>query len=170
MYPIFRRIDLTKNLMKKFLSTEKPKISGRFTTIPVDLFRIETAAKINLREKTKQQLKNSMSYDYTVAADGLIHAAIGDFFIGPNGLSLRPAEVNNWDIISSYKGKFKIVCLPKGLKLPTELILLHERGDHYSLQTAISCPIEDLNKRMTELLKPLERMTKEDYFKRYPLY
>jgi len=92
-----------------------------------------------------------------------------DYFVTPNGLSLRPAGINNWDIIWTYKGKFRVVYIPAGVEIPEGLVLILERGDHYSLQTTVSISLQELNKKMTDFLKPFERLSREEFSERFPL-
>ena len=113
------------------------KIRGRYTeTVPLTLFRIcGKSRNIVLREYAVQTAKGSRSYDLTLAEDGLVHPApLDDVFIGPNGASLRPAGINMWDIVSSRAGITNVLEIPEGVKIPEGLVLLHEHGDHYSLQ------------------------------------
>jgi hypothetical protein len=41
----------------------------------------------------------------------------------------------------------------EGRVLPTEWIVIHERDDHYSLQTTEPIPLETLNQRLTKFLE-----------------
>jgi hypothetical protein len=145
------------------------KIIGSYSSFPETLFRIETESQVRLREQNIQLARKSRSYDYTIGKNGLVNPVVGDLYIGPNGMSLRPAEINNWDIISSYEGDFQIVVIPKSTSIPLELVLLHERGDHYSLQTSVPCRIDELNSRITKFLRPMQRISREEYFEKYPL-
>jgi len=113
--------------------------------------------------------KNSQSYDFTIGENGLINPMESDYFVTPNGLSLRPAGINNWDIIWTYKGKFRVVYIPAGVEIPEGLVLILERGDHYSLQTTVSISLQELNKKMTDFLKPFERLSREEFSERFPL-
>ena len=73
------------------------------------------------------------------------------------------------DILSTYSGKCEVVMIPEGTKLPADLILIHEHGDHYSLQTTKPITPTDLNKTLTSFIKPFERLSKEDYYNRFPI-
>lgn len=68
------------------LSTKASKTMKRFKTFPIDLFRILKSDKIKLREKEAQKKKDSISYDFTLKEDKLIHPTEGDTYSGPNGL------------------------------------------------------------------------------------
>lgn len=54
-------------------------------------------------------------------------------------MSLRPSGLHMWDILTTFSGKFFIIKIPKDTKLPDDLVLMLEHGDHYSLQTAGYC-------------------------------
>lgn len=43
-----------------------------------------------------------MPYDFTPGEDNLYHPTIGDKYLGPNGLSLRPLGVNLADIVDRF--------------------------------------------------------------------
>lgn len=143
----------------------------RFRVFPMDLFRICQAKKVTLREFEAQKKKGSRSFDYILNEDKLIHASVGDTFVRPNGLSLRPRGINMWDILSTWagRGKTNVLVIPQGTIIPDDLVLIHEHGDHYSLQTTISRTPRDLNSSLTKFMDPFEMMTKEEYFERYPL-
>ena len=68
-------------------------------------------------------------------------------------------------------GIIPFACVPKlsaGLVIPPELVLIHERGDHWSMQTAVPCKPSVLNSRLTSLLAPCQGISKDSYFTRYP--
>lgn len=141
----------------------------RFRVFPMDLFRICQTKKVTLREFEAQKKKGSRSYDYILTEDKLIHPAVGDTFVKPNGLSLRPQGINMWDILSTWSGKTNVLVIPKDTVVPDDLVLIHEHGDHYSLQTSISRTPRDLNASLTKFMDKFELMSKNDYFDRYPL-
>jgi hypothetical protein len=124
-------------------------------------------------------------------------------------MSVRPRGPNMWEILDNCRGICNVWIIPKGTPLPNELVLMHERGDHFSVQTtgtmsfiAISLHFQDcisvfgkgicyknmfsclflqlvaftvackprvLNARLTEFMKPLEMISKDEYFKRFSL-
>ena len=115
-----------------------PTIVTRFRKVPVTLYRMQGAIKPLLREHGKQVALNRSAYDYTIGADGFMHPAVGDEFIGPNGMSLRPVGPTLLEILSSFRGKH-VFEIAEGAIIPDGLALLHEHSDHYSLQTAVKC-------------------------------
>lgn len=147
------------------------KIIARYDEIPLTLFRIcGKSRNIVLREYEVQIAKGSTSFDVTLADDGLIHPApLDNVFIGPNGASLRPAGINMWDILSMRSGPTNILEVPAGLKLPKELVLLHEHGDHYSLQCTSPMKRKEVEAIMNQFIKDFPFYPKIEYFKKYPL-
>ena len=67
--------------------------------------RLSNAMKqVVTREKKAQQAKGLHSYDYTATSQGTIEPApLSDVFIGPNGLSLRPAGRAMYELVTSKK-------------------------------------------------------------------
>jgi hypothetical protein len=156
------------NAAKRF---SHDKIIGRYSVLPIKLFRITTKNKsIRLREQGKQLARGSRAFDYTISPDGKIHPApLDGTFCGPNGASFRPATINMWDILSKTKGNTYVLELPEGTKLPDELVMLHERDDHYSLQCTVAMTPDQLSKRMNAFISSFEAYPKETYYERYPL-
>lgn len=152
------------------VTTNKQKLIARYTTVPLKLFRIVGSNnKVILREKEKQFSKGSRSYDYTASSDALLHPApLDDYFIGPNGASLRPAGGQMWEILSTQTGVVKVIEIPEGTHLPPDMVILHEHTDHYSLQTTKSIKPSVFSKNVTEFLSKFEVYPKEVYFERYP--
>lgn len=151
---------------------ERQKIIARYTQqFPISLFRICGKSRaVRLREYAVQTAKGSRVFDVTLAEDNLIHPApLDDIFIGPNGASLRPAGINLWDIISGKQGTVNLLEIPAGSKLPDGLVLLHEHGDHYSLQCTRSMTRKALEALMNEFLKDFPFYSKDEYFNKYPL-
>lgn len=148
------------------------KIIGRYTdTVPLALFRIcGKSRNVILREHAVQMAKGSRSYDLTLAEDGLVHPApLDDVFIGPNGASLRPAGINMWDIVSSRRGITNVLEIPDGVMIPEGLVLLHEHGDHYSLQCTKPIKRKALEGLMNQFIADFPFYSKEEYFSKYPL-
>ncbi|KAL3468729.1 hypothetical protein BJX99DRAFT_265873 [Aspergillus californicus] len=53
--------------------------------------------------------------------------------------------------------------------LPDDLILVHEFGDHYSLQARKEMTVEELNAKINAFLTSKgQRFTKEEWLQRYP--
>ena len=78
--------------------------------------------------------------------------------------------INLWDILSSYAApNIYVFVVPQGVHIPHDLILLHERGDHFSLQTSIPCSPQNLNSRLSDFMSDKIVLTKEEFFSRYPL-
>jgi len=144
-------------------------IIGRYRTLPVELFRIQSCMNVRLREHERQMKAGRKAFDLRLhEADRKVHPAEGDVFIGPNGMGMRPAGPVFAEIVANFRGS-NIFVLPKGLELPTELNLLHEHSDHYSMQTSMPVSLAALNRRLTELMSGMELIDKEEYFRRFPI-
>lgn len=145
------------------------QIIGRFSRVPIGLFRVQTVEKVKLREYFRQQQQNRTSFDFKLHPDKKIHPAIGDEWVGPNGMSLRPGGYVMGEVVANFRGNV-VYHIPKDTELPDDLVLLHEHSDHYSMQTAKMCTEKQLNDKLTEfLLQYAEKMTKNEYFEKFPM-
>jgi hypothetical protein len=124
----------------------------RFKKIPVTLYRLQGRLPVMLRDKATQLAAGRASYDLSLRDDGLVHPAPGTTFMGPNGMSLRPATETMLAISKQFRGQVTVYRLSEGLELPSGLVVLHERDDHFSLQTDEPIALETLNERLTDLL------------------
>ncbi len=137
----------------------------RFFQVPLPLVRIGRLP-VALRDFETQMAKRSSSFDLKLR-DGLVHPAVGDKFIGPNGMSLRPRDSEKMkEIVAKWKGeKDRVYHLYEGMVLPEGLVILHEHSDHYSLQTTEPCTLPELNAKITELLEGVVSQEREDYLR-----
>eukprot|EP01012_Entosiphon_sulcatum_P021577 TRINITY_DN26412_c0_g1_i1.p1 TRINITY_DN26412_c0_g1~~TRINITY_DN26412_c0_g1_i1.p1 ORF type:complete len:162 (+),score=29.97 TRINITY_DN26412_c0_g1_i1:103-588(+) len=144
-------------------------IFGRFTTLPVTLYRLQPKLPVALRNLAEQQALKRAAWDIKVHSDGLVHPAVGDEFIGPNGMSLRPKGSQALAVVMmAWKGpKPAIYALPQGLVLPERLVCLHEHTDHYAMQPAKAMTLDELNSALTELLQSVQTITEEELMKDY---
>ena len=137
---------------------------SRFKHIPVTLYRLQSKLPTRLRDHATQMAAGRQSYDLKRNPDdGLVHPAQGETFTGPNGMSLRPATENMLHIAKNYRGNVTVFRLQEGLQLPEGLVLLHERDDHYSLQTDEPVELETLNDRITALLENCPTQTRDQF-------
>ena len=146
------------------------RLLGRYASAfpPVDLFRFAGQAK--LRERGAQTALGRASFDYVKGADGLVHPANGEYFIGPNGCSLRPAGPVLYELVAHRPGNTRLVLIPAGTPMPAGFVVLHEHTDHFSLQTAVPCTPQDLDKRLNAFFKRMTTvLTRDEYLTRYPL-
>eukprot|EP00300_Choanocystis_sp_HF-7_P033531 c45891_g1_i1.p1 GENE.c45891_g1_i1~~c45891_g1_i1.p1 ORF type:complete len:166 (+),score=33.38 c45891_g1_i1:29-499(+) len=134
----------------------------RFTRLPVTLYRIQARLPVALRDYQSQTAKGRTSYDLTLH-NGLVLPAQGDTWIGPNGMSLRPRTEKMISILREFKGEPTIYALLEGMRLPPDLVLLHEHSDHYSLQTAVPIELPHLNSKLTALMQSLTSQTKQQF-------
>ncbi len=150
----------------RYFSAKQKHRLTKFQVVPETLFHIATSKKIALRDYNVQMALGRTSFDFVSEPSGLILPS-KDFFEKPNGMSLRPEGVNMWDILGRFNNKVEIQIIPAGTPIPSELVLCHEHGDHYSLQTSEPVTPKVLNERLTAFLASMERISKEEYFKRY---
>lgn len=136
------------------LSARKQKVSY-YKKLPVTLYRIQKTDVTTLREYESQMAKNRKSYDVTLDENGLVKVATGEEWIGPNGMSLRPATDSMLRIAQAFRGEQRVYRLDEGMELPDGLIVLHERDDHYSMQTTEPCTLEELNQKITNLIQEI---------------
>jgi hypothetical protein len=129
-----------------------PKLLGRYTkTFPITLFRLQPQKEVKLREFIRQQEKDLTYFDFRLMNDGLIHPQSTEYFVFPNGMSMRPTGKKLENFLKSFRGKC-IYMVKEGTKIPDNLVLLHEHTDHYSLQTSVPCKEDELNERLTKFL------------------
>ena len=138
-------------------------IVSRFKRLPVTLYRLQGRLPVSLRDYAKQMAAGRQSYDLKTHDDGKVHPAHGDTWIGPNGMSLRPATENMLHTAKNYRGNVTVYRMQEGMDMPDGLIVLHERDDHYSLQTDEPVELETLNDRLTEFLKTLPTQTRDQF-------
>lgn len=124
-----------------------------------------------MRERQAQLMKQSNSFDFIGGKDGFVHPAVGDKYRAPNGISLIPGGNTFWHIAADWRGSPLITFIPEGTTLDDSLnlVLIRERNEHYSLQTTIPISLKDLNAKLTKYMSQFERLTKDQYVKRYPI-
>ncbi len=83
------------------------------------------------------------------------------------GASLRPANKKMVEILKNWERKPTIFRLYEGMQLPEDLVLIHERDDYYSLQTAIATDLEDFNAKITKIMQEAAQQTREQFFQLY---
>jgi hypothetical protein len=137
------------------------KYSDKF---PYTLFAIQKSKvpKLKLREQAEQLAKNLSNYD-CVAVDGNILPLAEDKYIQPNGMSLRPNTLQEWNLIADRGGKVYVVEIPFGSPIPEDMILVHEFLDHFSLQPARVMPVEDFNIKVSKFLRTLRVYTRAEW-------
>jgi len=101
------------------MASNMRKLLGRYTTVPLQLYRLQSGHATRLRDfeqqKKKQKTPGPFSFDLKLREDGLVHPALGDVFIGPNGASMRPAGPMFYEIASHFRGKNSLVItIPQG--------------------------------------------------------
>ena len=90
----------------------------------------------------------------------------GDTFHTPNGMSLRQANDKMMNILNNFRGDpnlLRIYRMQENSRVPEGMMLILEHTDHYSLQTSIEQSLADFNAKLTEYLKSLPSLTKEQF-------
>ncbi|KAI8721662.1 hypothetical protein NCS52_00308300 [Fusarium sp. LHS14.1] len=139
-----------------------------FGKFPKELFRVNNGPQIKLRVLRP----NRHIYDI-VPENGLAlpKALNPSSYIAPNGASLRPNSQYQQSLVSwRFRGNDTIVySVPEGTTLPDDLLLVHERSDHYSLQPAMAMAVDDLNTKITQfLMNNAMVLTREEWLEVYP--
>eukprot|EP00160_Parvularia_atlantis_P019740 Unigene7874_Nuclearia_a/m.24187 Unigene7874_Nuclearia_a/g.24187 ORF Unigene7874_Nuclearia_a/g.24187 Unigene7874_Nuclearia_a/m.24187 type:complete len:155 (-) Unigene7874_Nuclearia_a:57-521(-) len=143
---------------------------GRFRVVPLVLYRVQGGRETRLREHGAQQKLKRHSFDLRVYPDGLVHPNKTDTFIGPNGASLRPMGPVLKEVLATFRGRRPFVfTIPKDTPVPTDLVLLHEHTDHYSLQCDRPMPLSELNARLTRFLADCRSQTLDEFLKEHPV-
>ncbi|KAK5995918.1 hypothetical protein PT974_04337 [Cladobotryum mycophilum] len=119
-----------------------------FRHIPKQLFRVNNGPRIGLRPWAP----GLRSYD-VVLEDGRVQprALSPSTYKSPNGVSMRSNSPHQRLLISRlYKAQNLVIyAIPAGTRLPDDLLLVHERADHYSLQPARDMGLKELNNQVT---------------------
>ncbi|WOO78417.1 uncharacterized protein LOC62_02G001964 [Vanrija pseudolonga] len=135
----------------------KPYIMKRYTQLPFSLYRTQPGLPVRLRSYEEQAALGRSSFD-VVLHDGLVlPMPEGAVYTTPNGMSLRPLGENFERILRGFRGEPQIYALRGGITLPEGLVVLHERTDHYSLQTTVPLTLAQFNDTLTEFLRSLPR-------------
>ncbi|KAL7917209.1 hypothetical protein ACQKWADRAFT_307338 [Trichoderma austrokoningii] len=146
----------------------RSRLLGVFQTFPKELFRVNNGRAIQLRVWTPTR----RSYDI-LTRDELVDPKALDpqTYSAPNGASLRPNSPYQQSLVSwRFRGSDTIIyAVPKGTKLPDDLVLVHERSDHYSLQPATIMTIYNLDFKLTQFFAANAKIfSKEQWLKTYP--
>jgi hypothetical protein len=156
-------------ISRRLFSTKQPKLLGRYTKTPIDLFRVNSTEKVVLRDYETQKKLGRYSYDLHLV-DGKVLPKDGPNFEAPNGASMRPNGAFFQEVVRNFRGKdITIYLVPEGTQLPSNLVLLHEHTDHYSIQTTEPVELEVLNDRITAFLQENgTKMTRPEFCDKYP--
>ncbi|KAJ5238276.1 hypothetical protein N7468_002895 [Penicillium chermesinum] len=133
-----------------------------FTHVPKELFRLNTGAAVRLRAQPGP-VRPQRSFDLLTAAGKVQPKALDPAsYEWPNGASMRPNSAGQQNLVRTFRGStIYVYAVPAGsfppiLKslvqnlsehfigttLPDDLILVHEFGDHYSLQARKEMTVE----------------------------
>lgn len=153
-------------------SKKRPKLLGVYSILPCDLFRVNASEKVILRDHDTQMRNNRGAFDVFLDTKGFVQPSLSSgLFERPNGMSLRPNGPFLQEIIRRFPVRsMTIYKLPKGLDLESrQLTLFWEHSDHHSVQTTVPIELDALNDKLTQMcMKEGERMTKNEFIKKYP--
>ncbi|CAI6083446.1 unnamed protein product [Clonostachys chloroleuca] len=144
------------------------KLIQTFNKFPKEIFRVNNGIAVKARSWSPQRRV------YDIVADGgmVIPKALDPTtYTAPNGVSLRPNSPYQQSLVSwRFRGQdIRIYAVPQGTEIPNDLILVHERSVHYSLQPASIMTLEHFNKRITQFLTSNSTVfTKEEWLQMYP--
>ncbi|OAA63639.1 hypothetical protein SPI_03802 [Niveomyces insectorum RCEF 264] len=145
-----------------------PNLIAVFNTLPKELFRVNNGPYVRLRDwSVRRQVYDVVSQNGRIMPKALDAST----YQAPNGASMRPNSPYQQRLVRHiFKGTDVLVyAVPAGTRLPMDLILVHERSDHYSLQPARMMTIDDLNTKITDFLQRKGRIYKrDDWLKTYP--
>ncbi|KAI0530188.1 hypothetical protein GGR58DRAFT_524912 [Xylaria digitata] len=139
-----------------------------FRSFPKQLFRVNNGRYV----KVRAQQQNRNVYDI-VAQDGRVEpkALNPHTYIAPNGASMRPNSPYQQSLVSSrFRGpKVIVYAIARGTQLPDDLVLVHERSDHYSLQPGAPMSVDDLYSKITDFMwKAARAYTREQWLEAFP--
>ncbi|KAI2611995.1 hypothetical protein GGR54DRAFT_338782 [Hypoxylon sp. NC1633] len=145
-----------------------PNMIAVFRRFPKELFRVNNGQVIKLRVWTpKRHLYDIVTHHELVQPKALSPLS----YVAPNGASMRPNSPYQQSLVSwRFRGIDTLVySVPEGTTLPDDLLLVHERSDHYSLQPARTMTLDELNTTMTRFFITNARVfTREQWLKEYP--
>ncbi|THC92161.1 hypothetical protein EYZ11_008376 [Aspergillus tanneri] len=142
---------------------------ARFSIFPKELFRLNNGNTIRIRDRA---VKRVGSFDVTTEDGKVKPKAVDhpDTYQPPNGASMRPNTKTQHDLVKNFIGKDMIVySVPLGTKLPDDLTLVHEKGDHFSLQPTREMTLEEFNSKINEFYRmSAKQFTREQWLEAYP--
>ncbi|RWQ93080.1 hypothetical protein C8Q69DRAFT_81169 [Paecilomyces variotii] len=160
-----------------------------FTQVPKELFRLNTGATVRLRAQPGP-VRPKRSFDLLTTAGKVQPKALNPAtYEWPNGASMRPNSEIQQNLVRTFRGSsIYVYAIPAGSSpnfpeasglyssdtctgtvLPDDLILVHEFGDHYSLQAREEMTVEELNSKINDFLTTKgQRFTKDEWLQRYP--
>lgn len=142
------------------------KIIATYTDFPHTMFRLLNSKTPSFKAREKTELPGSFDI---VVTDGVVHPLVSDQFMIPNGASVRPNTVEEYYLVCSRSRKSFLCEIPQGTKVPTDCVLVHEFGDHFSLQPKKLMSIQIFNKIISEFLLPCRVYMRDEWLGAHPL-
>jgi hypothetical protein len=140
----------------------------RYLKFPVTLYRIQGKPTVSLRDYDTQVAKNRTSFDLKLHNQLVMPMPPGSEFHTPNGMSLRPCSEKMIGILKNYAGNtVRVYRMQEATNVPKGFCVFHEHSDHYSLQVASPMPLSEMNQKLTEFLKSIPSVTKEQFLEAY---
>ncbi|KAM5467027.1 hypothetical protein MauCBS54593_005647 [Microsporum audouinii] len=146
------------------------KFIKAYSVMPKELFRINNGLVVRLRAhpgpRRPYGLFDLLTHGGMVKPKALDPAT----YEPPNGASMRPNTPKMQRVVGTLRGSSTyIYTVPAGIRIPEDLILVHEFKDHYSLQAREEMTVDDLNSKITRFLEGSGRcLTKEEWLSEYP--
>ncbi|KAA8645051.1 uncharacterized protein ATNIH1004_009262 [Aspergillus tanneri] len=136
---------------------------ARFSIFPKELFRLNNGNTIRIRDRA---VKRVGSFDVTTE-DGKVKPKAVDH---PDTYQRTRSLILWHDLVKNFIGKDMIVySVPLGTKLPDDLTLVHEKGDHFSLQPTREMTLEEFNSKINEFYRmSAKQFTREQWLEAYP--
>ncbi|KAF9889436.1 hypothetical protein FE257_007338 [Aspergillus nanangensis] len=165
-----------------------------FAQIPKELFRMNIGASIRLRAHPGP-VRPQRRFDLLTVSGKVQPKALDPAsYEWPNGASMRPNSPGQQHIVRRiFRGSSPIYvfAVPAGSSppealgvfppfidqryictgtvLPDDLILVHEFGDHYSLQAREEMTVEELDAKINAfLITKGQRFSKDEWLQQYP--
>ena len=140
----------------------------RYTKFPQTLFRIQAKLPVSLRDYDTQMAKNRTSFDLKLVNQKVMPMPADSPFHTPNGMSLRPCSPKMIDILKNFNGnEVRVYRLQEATECPEGLCVFHEHSDHFSLQVARPMSLDEFNDKLTQYLKSIPSVTKDQFLEAY---
>ncbi|KAJ5138921.1 uncharacterized protein N7515_003769 [Penicillium bovifimosum] len=117
-----------------------------FTRFPNELFRVNYGASVRLRAHPGP-VRPLRNFDLLTTAGKVQPKALNPAsYEFPNGASMRPNTTKQQNLVRTSRDSpaftVYIYAVPADALLPDDLILVHEFGDHFSLQARVEMTVE----------------------------
>lgn len=141
-----------------------------YRILPKELFRINNGLLVRLRPWDSLRKPRRFDIYLTDESIALPKALDRASYKAPNGASMRPNSPYQHYLMNGFEGNNVLVyAVQEGTRLPNDLILVHERADHWSLQPAEEMHIDDLNQSISNFLSSSGSiLSVKEWLQKYP--